>query len=248
MLEGSGGIYGTRKNAIQSMLDYVESEGQCMARIRTRVAETNVKIQKGQKELEQISKLGLGKVEIHMRTSLEEDNSNMNEDMNLLKHLEGQALAMLESVTTIVANVVAEPGTIVENDLAVVIGQIKNGFMDLNCCGTLASEWSIPQIQPARKSSTSSGGFDTDKAASLGLSALIPKNYNDSNTSDTKVATAAAPAAAAAGKSPRQAKTKAASKSAAAPVFKGWGAPKSNGSGQKSLATIQQEEMLAKSN
>tara|TARA_B110000090_G_C13380536_1_gene445633 strand:+ start:34 stop:2403 length:2370 start_codon:yes stop_codon:yes gene_type:complete len=249
MLEGSGGVYGTRKSAIYSILEYVDSEKQCMSIINKRVSDTKLKIQKSTKELEQISKLGLGKVEAHMRATLEEEGSNLQEDSGLLTHLESQARQMLESVQTIVSKITEEPGTVVENDLAIHINEIKESFVALGCCGDQATAWVVPEIQPSR-SSTSSGGFDTNKAASLGLSALIPKNYNESTSSstaalDTKESKQQQqqqqqrqPR-----KQQQQRKKKISPAAAAAPVFKGWGAPKAMKG--KSLATIQAEESLA---
>ena len=238
MLKGSGGVAGTKTSAIQSSLEYVDCEQRCMQRIRTRVEETKSSISKGETELEQISKLGLGKVEEHMRATLAEQQENMSEDMGLLAHLEGQAREMFAAVQNVVSSMVN-----VDRELAITIGQIKEGFVALQCCGAAASAWPVPAVSRGRETSNS-GGFDTDKAAALGLSALIPKNYDASSSNNSSAEESKE-------RSPKAIPTKAAAQKAPPPAapavstFKGWGAPKAAAATQKSLATIQQEEMLA---
>ena len=60
----------------------------------------------------------------------------------------------------------------------ILIHATVSGFVELQCCGASASGWLIPKIPRARDNSNS---FDSNKAASLGLSALIPKNYDASS-------------------------------------------------------------------
>ena len=243
MLEGSGGVFGTRKAAIHATREYVESESNCMNRIRQRITEAKSNLERCRKELEQISKLGLGKVEIHLRATLEEQSENMSEDQSLLHVLEGKARDMLTAIQSIVASVVGEEGAVVDGELAVVIQTVKDGFISLECCGAAAADWPIPKAPRGRETSNSGGGFDTDRAAALGLSALIPKYDASTKEGESKGASkkpekkkSAPPAAAAAA-------------AAAASTFKGWGAPaKAKDTSQKSLATIQAEEMLAKGN
>ena len=237
VLENNGGVYGTRKETINNISSYVDSEKKCISFLRKRINDANTRINKTTKELEQIVKLGLGKVEVHMRAKLDEDKKYVEEDTILLERFENQVRKMFYSAQKIVNQITDEPGTIIENDLAITIGEIKDGFIELNCCGDAASNWIVPKIKKGRNTSKGSGGgFDTDKAAALGLSALIPTNYNDTST-DTKESKQ---------QSRKKGKSKPKHTTTAAPVFKGWGAPKGNSNKSKSLATIQREEALAK--
>ena len=109
--------------------------------------------------------------------------------------------------------------------MSVSLNDAKSAFVGLACCGAEADNWNIPEAK--RK-----GSFDAKKANALGLSALLPRDYDKSKGEAPAVADKAS-------KQQEQQKQAAAPKPAAAPIFRGWGVPTASG---KSLA----EEMAQK--
>ena len=172
-----------------------------------------------------VEQLGLKKVEKQMRHSIAEHTENNAEDAQLVSHLEGQARQTFGRLKAIVGRLLAQSNGAVSDAMSVSLNDAKSAFVGLACCGAEADNWNIPEAK--RK-----GSFDAKKANALGLSALLPRDYDKSKGEAPAVADKAS-------KQQEQQKQAAAPKPAATPIFRGWGVPTASG---KSLA----EEMAQK--
>ncbi len=218
-----GSLIKSRMETVRSAITYAKAERACLDRIRGRMHSAKAEIAKLEREVAMVEQLGLKKVEKQMRHSIEEHTQNHAEDAGLVAHLENQARQTLGQLKAVVGRMMAQNNGTVSSVVSAAVHEAKEAFISLACCGAEADGWELPDAE--RK-----GSFDADKANALGLSALLPRGFDDAH------AAATSDAATKQQKPPTAAPV---AKPAATPVFRGWGVPTASG---KSLA----EEMAQK--
>ena len=150
---------------------YFSFEAECLSFMRDRVSNDSVELAKLEKELVATQQLGLGMkaVVASMETKAAATRKNVSEDSATVRALEHKA----RSVFTGVKNLSDQAADPLGSKVCQHLAAIKNIVPSLGLANLGDADWTPPA--PPALGSKSPKPFDAGTAASLGLSALLPK-------------------------------------------------------------------------
>ena len=150
---------------------YFSFEAECFSFMRDRVSNDSVELAKLEKELVATQQLGLGMkaVVASMETKAAATRKNVSEDSATVRALEHKA----RSVFTGVKNLSDQAADPLGSKVCQHLAAIKNIVPSLGLANLGDADWTPPA--PPALGSKSPKPFDAGTAASLGLSALLPK-------------------------------------------------------------------------
>ena len=156
----------------ESAASYFQCERGTLAFLRSRVATAEKELAKVTAEAQSMSSMGISlkAVLANLEKKAEELRSEIAEDRGAVAHFVERAKAVYATAVALSKDVVASAETA---STCAYLAQVKALVPTLEIPGLTANEWNPPVAQASLGGSPKP--FDSNKAASLGLAALLPR-------------------------------------------------------------------------